>query len=62
MRDDGPDGKWMRTEGNKRKTIEEGEESLLSRTVKLRRTVKYPKTLDRTGRSGVGGGASERGG
>ena len=56
MRDDVPDGKWMRTEGNKRKTIEEGEESLLSRTVK------YPKTLERTGRSEVDGGGSERGG
>ena len=36
------DGKWMRTEGNKRKTIQEEGVS------KLRKTVKYSKTSERT--------------
>ena len=36
------DGKWMRTEGNKRKTVEEEQESM------LRNTAKYLQTLDRT--------------
>ena len=35
------DGKWKRTEGNKRKTVEEEGESM------LRNTVKYLKTLER---------------
>ena len=35
------DGQWMRTEGNKRKTVEEQEESM------LRKTVMYLKTLER---------------
>ena len=36
------DGKWMRTEGNKRKIVEEEEESM------SRKTVKYLKTVERT--------------
>ena len=36
------DGKWMRTEGNRWKTVEEQEESM------LRKTVKYLKMLERT--------------
>ena len=35
------DGNWMRTEGNKRKTVEEEEESM------LRNTLKYLKTSER---------------
>ena len=35
------DGKWMRTDGNKRKAGEESEES------RLRKTVKYLKELDK---------------
>ena len=35
------DGKWMRTEGHKRKTVEEDDESM------LRNTVKYLKTFER---------------
>ena len=45
IRKEGPereDGKWMRTEGNKRKTVEEEEDSI------LRKTVKFLKTLERT--------------
>ena len=36
------DGKWMRTEGNKRKTVEEEDESM------LRKTVLSLKMLERT--------------
>ena len=35
------DGKWMRTDGNKRKAAEESEES------RLRKTVRYLKELDK---------------
>ena len=35
------DGKWMRTDGNKRKAGEESEES------RLRKTVRYLKDLDK---------------
>ena len=37
------DGKWMRTEGNTRKTVEEEDESM------LRNSVRYLKTSERTG-------------
>ena len=37
------DGKWMRTEGNTRKTVEDEDESM------LRDSVRYLKTLERTG-------------
>ena len=39
---EGADGKWVWTEENKRKTVEEEEESM------LRKTVKYLNTLERT--------------
>ena len=38
---EGEDRKWMRTEGDERKTVKEEEESL------LRKAVKYLKTLER---------------
>ena len=62
------DGKWMRTDGNKRKAGEESEES------RLRKTVRYLKELDKmenkkrggvrqsTGGRGGGGSRGEQGG
>ena len=38
------DGKWMRTEGNKRKTIEEEEESMLRPTAKCLRRWREQRT------------------
>ena len=60
------DGKWMRTEGNKWKTIQEEGVSKLSQTVKyfktLERTVAKKESEETLGGSGIGGGGSERGG
>ena len=38
------DGEWMRTEGNKRKSVEEEEESMSRKTVKYLRTFEMAET------------------